>query len=124
MSSLALGYSAARNPQSSAVFRMHVHDLRINGSGKGTNPFLVHVSAFARIGTVLFPNHISRAERSSFLCREYCRTTWNCDLFTPTLMAPRGDAPTALLYICLSWRATVWIVYEKVKNILNSPATP
>ena len=71
---------------------MHAHDLRINGSGKGTNPFLVHVSAFARIGTVLFPNHISRAERSSFLCRECCRTTWNRDLFTPTPMAPRGDA--------------------------------
>jgi hypothetical protein len=31
---------------------------------------------------------------------------------------------TALLYICLSWLATVWIVYEKVKTILNSPATP
>jgi hypothetical protein len=31
---------------------------------------------------------------------------------------------TALVYIFLSWLATAWIVYEKVKTILNSPATP
>jgi hypothetical protein len=42
----------------------------------------------------------------------------------PRLWHHSGIPYTALLYICLSWLATVWIVYEKVKTILNSPATP
>jgi hypothetical protein len=51
------------------------------------------------------------------------RAARNCELFAPAFMAPRGDA-LYRLYIYLSWLATVWIVYERVKTILNSPPTP
>jgi hypothetical protein len=51
------------------------------------------------------------------------RAARNCELFAPALMAPRGNALYTLLYICLSWLATVWIVYERVKTILKSPGT-
>jgi uncharacterized protein YjeT (DUF2065 family) len=41
----------------------------------------------------------------------------------PRLWHRAGMPSIALLYICLSWLATVWIVYERVKTILDSPAT-
>ena len=37
MSSSELGFSAVRNPQSSAVSRIHAHNLRVNAACKGKN---------------------------------------------------------------------------------------
>ena len=92
MSSSELGFSAARNPRSSAVSRIRAHDLRVNASDKGENSFLVLAATFAGTGAVLFPHNISRAQHGSFLCRRCGLIARNCDLFAPTLMAPGGHA--------------------------------
>jgi hypothetical protein len=76
------------------------------------------------LGLVLFYFLITSHERSEVLfCAASVVVPHGIVLFTPKLMAPRGDALYRSL-VCLSWLATVWIVYEKVKTILNSPATP
>jgi hypothetical protein len=73
---------------------------------------------FARIGTVLFPNHISRS--AVLFCAASVVVLHGIVTFSlPRLWHHAGMPSTALLYICLSWLATVWIVYEKLKTFLR-----
>ena len=93
MSSSELGFSAVRNPQSSAVFRIHAPSLGVHAACRGEHPFLVRASTFGGVGAVFFPNNISGAEHGSFLCRRRGSIARSCDLLAPALMATRGHAP-------------------------------
>jgi uncharacterized protein YjeT (DUF2065 family) len=78
------------------------------------------------LGLVLFYFLITSHERSAVLfCAASVVVLHGIVTFSLPRLWHRAEMPaTALLYICLSWLATLWIVYEKVKTILNSPATP
>jgi hypothetical protein len=54
MSSLELGFSAVRNPRSSAVSRIHAHNFLVNTGGKAENPFPVFASTFENLRLPLF----------------------------------------------------------------------
>jgi hypothetical protein len=121
MSSLELGFSAVRNPRSSAVSRIHAHNFRVNAGGKSENPFLVFASTFAGTGAVylLITSH---ERRTVLLCAVGVVLLHGIVSFSlPSLWHRAAMPPTALWYISLSWLATVWIVYERVKCVLNSP---
>ena len=74
------------------------------------------------LGLVLFYFLITSHERSTvLLCALGVIVLHGIVSFSlPRLWHRAGMPSAALLYICLSWLATVWIVYEKVKTILNS----
>ena len=76
------------------------------------------------LGLVLFYFLITSHDRSTvLLCAVGVIVLRGIVAFRSHAYGTAGEGSTALLYICLSWLATVWIVYERVKTILDSPAT-
>jgi uncharacterized protein YjeT (DUF2065 family) len=78
------------------------------------------------LGLVLFYFLITSHERRTvLLCAVGVVLLHGIVTFSlPRLWHRAGMPTTALLYISLSWLATVWIVYERVKIALSSRAAP
>jgi uncharacterized protein YjeT (DUF2065 family) len=78
------------------------------------------------LGLVLFYLLITSHERSTVLfCAVGVVVLHGIVTFSLPRLWHRAGMPTAaLLYISLSWLATVWIVYERVKIALSSRAAP
>ncbi len=78
------------------------------------------------LGLVLFYFLITSHERSTVLfCAVGVVLLHGVVTFSLPRLWRRAGMPTAALwYIYLSWLATVWIVYERVKIALSSRAAP
>jgi hypothetical protein len=72
------------------------------------------------LGLVLFYLLMTSHERRTVLV---CAVGVVLTLSLPRLWQRAGMPTAALLYISLSWVATVWIVYERVKTALTSGVT-
>src|ERR1700676_3251591 len=114
MSSLELGFSAARNPGSSAVSRIHAHNFRVNAAGKGARTHFWYLFRLL-LGLVLFYFLITSHERRTvLLCAVGVVLLHGIVTFSLPRLWRRAGMPTAALwYISVSWLATMWIVYEK-----------